>query len=804
MFPKYQESSLESAEVELELFDDAASEGCIDEQDNPHLERLAERYLDNYEDGELENEGFRTDLEELNFQTARRILNQQQLEIHKRMVDEGDNETLNIDDIHCADDDMPYTTQRRLLPRHLHMLALGGPLGAGLLLSAGRSITTAGPLGALLGFLLTGLITFACIKSIGDMVTLYPSQGLPLLADRFLNTPIGITAGVLYWLLFAVAIPSELSAAAALLEVYPSMSQPSSALVAWLTLFILVIVFANLLSVEYYGELLYWCNLGNLLIVIGMIITMFVVCPGTRFWKTSEGYGAFRPYYDSYAGFQLPLSNEKHDAHIHGASGRFLQVYASMTLAVFAFVGSESVFVAAPEVKNPRKAVPSAMRRIAVRIGLCYLLGVISLGLAVPPFNTLGIERDGYGTGNLSHGVVPVHQDANYKQVDLGERFTSLEVGVGAAVEAGVGNDVLDTSGVDSYVGDDSRNVKRGSVAGDESDVQRDFVAGDGHYLNVKRDPRVDSFTRDDGKRDVTRSVSSSDNSGRSVKSKRDFGGHKDAVDREPLLRVQKSTPAEHPDNVPDPKTPKPRNTTSTPNQILNPTFNSPWVVALSLAGYETAALAVNGIFVICAVVASASHLYSASRTLYALSTRWERLRWFSTCTALGIPWISVLFSALISLLSYLVVGYSTRHVFDWMLHWICTVGLILWIIMTATFLRFHKCLRVRRVPFKFSFPQPYTAWFGMTGCCLLLIFMIFSVYISWDRRLFASNYSGIFLAIAVYLVARMCTKDNRFIRVSEMDIYSGKRQMDLQVWDDDRVYNSWQNKLKRRVMEWF
>lgn len=719
IFPTYyQDSSVsfETAGVELELFDDAASEGCIDEQDNPHLERLAERYLDNYEDGELENEGFRTDLEELNFQTARRILNQQQLEIHKRMVDEGDNETINIDDIHHGDDDMPYTIQRRLLPRHLHMLALGGPLGAGLLLSAGRSITTAGPLGAILGFLFTGLITFACIKSIGDMVTLYPSQGLPLLADRFLNTSLGITAGVLYWLLFAVAIPSELSAAAALLEVYPSMSQPSSALVAWLTLFILVIVFANLLSVDYYGELLYWCNLGNLLIVIGMIITMFVVCPGTRFWKTSEGYGAFRPYYDSYAGFQLPLKNEHHDKQIYGASGRFLQIYASMTLSVFAFVGSESVFVAAPEVKNPRKAVPSAMRRIAVRIGLCYMLGVISLGLAVPPFNTLGIERDGYGTGNLSHGVVPVDETGVYKRTNL----VDLEI----------------------------RGVGVGSVG----------------------------------------------------------------TDIAPLLRIhethEKATPANEqaPDNtVPDRPSPKPaRNTTSKPNQILNPTFNSPWVVALSLAGYETAALAVNGIFVICAVVASASHLYSASRTLYAMSTRWNCLRWFSTCTAMGIPWIAVLFSALISLLSYLVVGYSTRHVFDWMLHWICTVGLILWIIMTAAFLRFHKCLRVRRVPFKYSFPQPYTAWFGMIGCCLLMCFTIFSVYISWDRRLFASNYSGIFLTIAIYLVARICTRDDRFVRVSEMDIYSGKRQMDLQVWDDDRVYNSWQNKMKRRIMEWF
>ncbi|KAG5361328.1 Proline-specific permease [Yarrowia sp. C11] len=717
IFPKYYQDSnfsFETAGVELELFDDAASEGCIDEQDNPHLERLAERYLDNYEDGELENEGFRTDLEELNFQTARRILCQQQSEIHKRMVDEGDNETINIDDIHHGDDDMPYTIQRRLLPRHLHMLALGGPLGAGLLLSAGRSITTAGPLGALLGFLFTGLITFACIKSIGDMVTLYPSQGLPLLADRFLNTSFGITAGVLYWLLFAVAIPSELSAAAALLEVYPSMSQPSSALVAWLTLFILVIVFVNLLPVDYYGELLYWCNLGNLLIVIGMIITMFVVCPGTRFWKASEGYGAFRPYYDSYAGFQLPLENEYHEKQIHGGAGRFLQVYASMTLSVFAFVGSESVFVAAPEVKNPRKAVPSAMRRIAVRIGLCYLLGVISLGLAVPPFNTLGIQRDGYGTGNLSHGVVPVENSDQRKR-----ELVQLDI----------------------------REIGTGSKGSDTAPL-----------------------------------LAVHDTSGR-------------------------STPANEPapDNPSDRGSPKPHeNQTSTPNEILNPTFNSPWVVALSLAGYETAALAVNGVFVICAVVASASHLYSASRTLYAISTRWDRLRWFTTCTALGIPWTAVLFSALISLLSYLVVGYSTRHVFDWMLHWICTVGLILWIIMTAAFLRFHKCLRVRRVPFKYSFPQPFTAWFGMVGCCLLMCFTIFSVYISWDRRLFASNYSGIFLAFAIYFVARLCTREDRFIRVSEMDIYSGKRQMDLQVWDDDRVYNSWQNKMKNRIMEWF
>lgn len=722
----YQGSSVSDRSVELELFDDAASEGCIDEQDNPHLERLAERYLDNYEDGELENEGFRTDLEELNFQTARRILNQQQQEmLHRRAAADGDNDTINIDDLHAHDDeDMPYTIQRRLLPRHLHMLALGGPLGAGLLLSAGRSITIAGPLGAILGFFFTGLITFACIKSIGDMVTLYPSEGLPLLADRFLNSSMGITTGILYWLLFAVAIPSELSAAAALLEVYPSMSQPSSALVAWLTLFILVIIFVNLTSADLYGELLYWCNLGNLFIVIGMIVTMFVICPGTRFWKTSEGYGAFRPVYDSYAGFQLPMKNENHRL-ISGSSGRFLQIYASMTLSVFAFVGSESVFVAAPEVRNPRKAIPSAVRRIAVRIGLCYMLGVVSLGLAVPPFNTMGVEREGHGTGNMSNGVVPVDPE---RVDDLVKRSQPIRGGhIGSIVIAAPPFDVSIPLGA-------TQVAKRANPPN---------LAQPGNVPNAPEAPNAPS----------------------------------------------------------SPETP---DTPPAPNQILNPTFNSPWVVALSLAGHESAALAINGIFVICAVVASASHLYSASRTLYAMSTRWHRLRWFSTCTASGIPWVAVLFSALISLLSYLVVGYSTRHVFDWMLHWICTVGLILWIVMTATFLRFYKCLKVRRVPFRYSFPQPYTAWFGMVGCALLLFFIIFSVYISWDKRLFASNYSGIFLALAIYLVARLSTRDDRFIRVSEMDIYSGKRQMDLQVWDDDRVYNSWQNKLKRQIMEWF
>ena len=55
------------------------------------------------------------------------------------------------------------TVSRRLKSRHIQFIALGGTIGTGLFLGIGSALTTAGPLGILLGYTITGIAVFAMV-----------------------------------------------------------------------------------------------------------------------------------------------------------------------------------------------------------------------------------------------------------------------------------------------------------------------------------------------------------------------------------------------------------------------------------------------------------------------------------------------------------------------------------------------------------------------------------------------------------------------------------------------------------------
>lgn len=74
---------------------------------------------------------------------------------------------------------------------------------------------------------------------------------------------------------------------------------------------------------------------------------------------------------------------------IAGAKGRFLGFVRVLIQAAFSFIGTEVVTMAAAEMKNPRYAMPRAIRTVYIRILLFYIGGVFIIGLLVPSDNPL-------------------------------------------------------------------------------------------------------------------------------------------------------------------------------------------------------------------------------------------------------------------------------------------------------------------------------------------------------------------------------------------------------------------------------
>ncbi|KAJ6075717.1 hypothetical protein N7499_007698 [Penicillium canescens] len=222
------------------------------------------------------------------------------------------------------------TLQRRLKSRHVQFLALSGAIGTGLFVGTGQILSLAGPLSTVLAYLITGFNLYAVINSMGEMATWLPLPGaVPVYASRFVDEALGFTLGWNYWYQFAIGVPIEISAAALVIDYWPS--NISSAV--WITVLYVAIISVNCLP-----------------------------CSGFRYW---ESPGPMNEYLET------------------GSLGRFLAFWKVFIQATFSYGGSEMVVVAAGETENPRRNIPKAVRRVFWRIAIFYVGSVFLVGLCV-------------------------------------------------------------------------------------------------------------------------------------------------------------------------------------------------------------------------------------------------------------------------------------------------------------------------------------------------------------------------------------------------------------------------------------
>ncbi|RKG39856.1 S-methylmethionine permease, partial [Acinetobacter sp. WCHAc060006] len=75
-----------------------------------------------------------------------------------------------------ASGDSP-SLKRAMTTRHLIMLSLGGAIGTGLFMGSGEVISQAGPLGAVLAYIIGGLIAYMVMLCLGELAVHLPVSG---------------------------------------------------------------------------------------------------------------------------------------------------------------------------------------------------------------------------------------------------------------------------------------------------------------------------------------------------------------------------------------------------------------------------------------------------------------------------------------------------------------------------------------------------------------------------------------------------------------------------------------------------
>ena len=220
--------------------------------------------------------------------------------------------------------------------------------------------------------------------AIGEMAAYLPVPGGFIHhTSRFVDPSLGSALAWMYWFSYGITLPTEISAGSLVVSYWdPNQTINPS---AWITILMVVCVGVNFMPVRFYGEIEFWFALLKVIVVIMLIITMLIIDVGG---SPNGDYVGGRNWRDPGPMAQLfwspDLNTNAPTGGIAGSWGRFLAFWNVFISAAFAFAGTEIVGVTVGEVENPRKNVPKAIKRVAFRIIVFYVLAVLMVGLVVP------------------------------------------------------------------------------------------------------------------------------------------------------------------------------------------------------------------------------------------------------------------------------------------------------------------------------------------------------------------------------------------------------------------------------------
>lgn len=80
--------------------------------------------------------------------------------------------------------------------RHLHMIAIGGSIGAGFFVGSGSALVRGGPGSVFICFLIAGVMIFNVVHALGELAVMYPvSGGFYTYSTRFIDPSWGFAMG---------------------------------------------------------------------------------------------------------------------------------------------------------------------------------------------------------------------------------------------------------------------------------------------------------------------------------------------------------------------------------------------------------------------------------------------------------------------------------------------------------------------------------------------------------------------------------------------------------------------------------
>lgn len=258
--------------------------------------------------------------------------------------------------------------QKKLLPRHISFMAMGGVIGTGIFKGSAETVSLAGP-GVILTYVLAGLLLLVVMGAIAEMATVYPGANMKDFIRKGLGERISFIVGWLYCFMWLTVCIIEVLAAGSFLQFW----LPDIPLWILSLICAVFIISINGLSVGGYGEFEFW--LAG--VKIAMII-LFIVLGGLMLFGLLPGGGteAGQPWWHHYA------------AHGGFFPNGWTAIFPALLVVMFSYGGSEMIGLTLSEAQDAERVLPRVVKSFILRVILFYTLPILVI-CGLIPWNNL-------------------------------------------------------------------------------------------------------------------------------------------------------------------------------------------------------------------------------------------------------------------------------------------------------------------------------------------------------------------------------------------------------------------------------
>ena len=232
---------------------------------------------------------------------------------------------------------------------------------------------------------------------------------------------------------------------------------------------------------------------------------------------------------------------------------------------------------------------------------------------------------------------------------------------------------------------------------------------------------------------------------------------------------------------------------------------SSPFLVAIQNSGTKILPDIFNAIILMTIISAGNSNVYIGSRILYSMGESGTAPPFYSWTTSGGVPYVGVITTSLIGLLAFLTVSNSGQTVFDWLVNITAVAGLIAWLFISLSHIRFMNILRSRSItrdtlPYKALF-MPWFAYYAAIAVFIIIFIQGYESFFDFTASKFFTAYISIILFVVLWIGSQVTLyrKDPWFIPVADVDIDSDSRVVDEEVWDE--APQTWYDKFWDTVL---